>query len=74
MKVYPKVFTLPFVYIKKGFDEEKSRSTRSSNLLCPKLHDTLTSAVSLGVVLLQSLPTFSFHVVWIVWLFETGPL
>lgn len=70
MKEYSKAITLCFTYISKRSDEEKPKSTCSSNLLCPKLHDILTSKVSSGVVLLQSLPTYSFHVLWITWLFE----
>ena len=75
MKEYSKVVTLRSAFpSKEALDAEKLKSACSFTLLGPKLHDILTFKVSLGVVLLQSLPTFSFQVAGIVWLLEEKSL
>lgn len=77
MKEHSKTVTLRFASIQKRLDEEKPKSPCNSDLLCPKLHGIMASKASLNVVLLQSLPRFSLHVVLIVWIFDeyclTGP-
>ena len=71
MKEYSKVVTLRLAFpSKEALDAEKLKSPCIFTLLGPKLQGILASKVSLAVVLLQSLPIFSFQVVGMVWLLE----